>query len=66
LACTTVGLKRRDIGLGPYPDVGLAKACHKAAETKKTGDADLTLSPAASKKFGVGKIWVAGKATLTK
>ena len=29
-----VGTKRREIGLGPYPEVGLAGACQKAAEAR--------------------------------
>ena len=29
-----VGSKRREIGLGPFPEVSLAKAREKAAETK--------------------------------
>jgi len=32
---TMVGLKRREIGLGPYPEVGLATARQKAAEIKE-------------------------------
>jgi prophage regulatory protein len=30
-----VGTKRREIGLGPYPEVGLAKARERAAEVKE-------------------------------
>lgn len=32
---TMVGTKRREIGLGPYPEVGLASARHKAADYKE-------------------------------
>lgn len=30
-----VGSKRREVGLGPYPEITLAKACEKARETRE-------------------------------
>jgi len=35
LLCTTVGSKRREIGLGAYPEVGLASAHQKAGHVKE-------------------------------